>query len=97
MFTLDRGACIVPTLEDATAFLFVIARLGDNNAVNASIALLILVVLNGICFVLGCFIADVKSSNAAVALSAAAFAGSSNFVGRKTYVSVFQIPLVLGT
>ena len=97
MFTLGRGTFIIPTIGDTTVFLFVVARLGDNNAVNASIALLILVALNGICFVVGCFIAVVKSSSAAVAQSAAAFAGSSNFVGRNTYVSVFLIPLVLGT
>ena len=78
-------------------FLFVVACLGDNNSINASITLLILVVLKGSCLVTGCFITDVNSSSAMVAQSAAAFSGSSNFDGINTYVSVFCIPLVLGT
>ena len=57
---------------------------GCNKSNNTPIALLILLLVNGMSQFLFAFIAAVNSSSAVVALSAAAFAGNSNFDGMNT-------------
>ena len=68
---------------------------GDDSDRSASIALFILLSVNGIGS-FRFFIALVNSSTVMVILSAAAVDDSSNLLGRKTYVSVSLIPLVDG-
>ena len=70
---------------------------GCNKSDNTPIVLLMLLLVNGMSRFRFAFIAAVNSSNAVVALSAAAFSGNSNFDGMNTYVSVCLFPLVNGT
>ena len=69
---------------------------GYNKLDNTLIALLMLLLVNGISQFLFDFIAAVNSSSAFVAQSAAACAGNPNFDGMNTYVSVCLFPLVVG-
>ena len=94
--TLGRCTSRSDTLG-RVAVLLVVARLaGCNNSDNTPIALLILLSVNGMSRFRFAFTAAVNSSSAVVALSAAAFAGNSNFDGMNTYVSVCRFPLVDG-
>ena len=77
-------------ISDAVGLL-----VGDDSDRSASIALFILLFVHGIGS-FRFFIALVNFSTAMVILSAVAVDGSSNLVGRKAYVSVSLIPLVVG-
>ena len=84
LFTLGR--C---TTSDTLGRVAVVVAclVGCNKSDNTPIALLILLSVNGMSRFRFAFIAAVNSSSAVVALSAAAFAGNSNFDGMNTYVS----------
>jgi len=87
---------LVDTLGRLTGFSDAVGLLvGNDSARSASIALFILLSVNGVGS-FRFFIALVNSLTVMVILLVAAVDGSSNLVGRKTYVSESLIPLVDG-
>ena len=91
--TLGRGSSWFDTLGRVAVLVVIVRVVGCIKFDNTTIALLILLSVNGILHFRFTVIAAVSSSNVVVGRSTAAFYGDSNFDGMHTHISMCLFPL----